>query len=292
MTGKVRQGKTLTCNIPLELPYVDEVVSSNGHMEEGNSDSSLIIEEGERCKEQFDRKEDLAYHKLINHDLRKRVIICKRHKKEYTRINSASKHYRQNHIFQHQPDFYDEEVAKKHSKLIGPIELWYRESKMVASERVWPSKEWFENEILIFTHYVSHEDGDLFVKARWSLYPHHFIDEIAASNVLQHRIHDLMAYLSKKDIVHLLYRLTEKPDGKLYDAQLVHGKYDPSKYVNLNRREWEELVSGTAKPMGMLAVKIYESRCEYDPSLTLADEAQKRSAKLEEPPSQQKFYDP
>jgi len=292
MPGKVRQGKILTCNSLLTLPYADEVVSSNGHLAEGDSDSSLIIEEGERCKETFDRKEDLAYHKLINHDWRKRVMVCKRHKKEYTKVNSTAKHYRQNHIFQHQPDFYDEKVAKQHSKLISPIDLWVRESTMVASERVWPSKKWFENEMLIFTHYTGHETGGLFVKARWSFYPHHFISVTAAIDVFEHRLHDLMAYLTKKDIVHLLYKLSEKPDGNLYDAQLVNGKFDPSRYVNISRRNWEDLAKGHAKPMGMLAMKMYESMCEYDPSLPLADETQKESAQKDEPPSQQKFYDP
>ena len=295
MTGKVRQGKILTCNALLSLPYVDDVVCSNGHLEEGDSDSSLIVEEGERCKEQFDRKEDLAYHKLIHHDLRKRVMVCKPHKKEYTRINSTSKHFGKMHTSK--PNFYDEKVAKQHSELISPIDLWWRESKVVDSERIWPSKKWFENEMLIFSHFTAHESGifkspALYVKARWSLYPHNFISETNAMSVLKHRLHDLMAYLTKNDIVHLLYRLTEKPDGKLYDAQLVHGKYDPSRYVNISRRNWEDLVKGQAKPMGMLGTKIYESLCEHDPSIPKADEAQMESAQKEEPPSQQKVYDP
>ena len=261
MTGKVRQGKLLVCNEPSIIPDCDAVISSNSHMEEGDSDSSLIVPHGVFCQETFDRKEDLVYHKLICHDPRKRIIVCKPHKKRYSKINSAQRHWKEKHPREKKPDFYDEKVRRKHSELISPVHLWELEKLTEAGEqKVWVDSPWYENEMQISTHYIGATTGELWVKARWTYYPHLFFSKHQAINLLPHRFQDLMVYVSKMDIVHTLYLLDKKPTEALYDGQKVEGEYNPEKYSNVNALEWAAVASGQTTPIGLFSVKILETR--------------------------------
>jgi len=292
MTGKVRQGKLLTCNEPSILPDYDAVLSSNSHMEEGDSDSSLIVPHGVFCQETFDRKEDLAYHKLICHDPRKRIIVCKPHNKTYSKINSAQRHWKEKHPNEKKPDFYDEKVRKKYSELISPVDLWDLEKKTeIGEQKVWVDSPWYENEMQISAHYIGATSGDLWVKARWEYYPHRFFSTHEAMELFPHRFQDLMMYISKMDIVHTLYSLDKKPTEALYDGQKVQGIYNPNRYSNVNALEWAAVASGKSTPIGLLTVKIYETRNAQAGGAAPTKEQIKDASKLVAP-SQQNSFEP